>query len=149
MYRYNEDGSHLNTLELVSTYGTNGAKLTSCFAYLNKGSAGVTTPGFYPVEYATRVQTLTGNTYTILDQVAAPHSFQRFGTTPAENNTKTGLRYTIKQMLEWLLYKDFANGGVGSRGPMSSKPSNERGRSRASRRPKGKARTKTADKDEV
>lgn len=153
-YRYGDDAT-LNLVETIGSgyshlSGTAGArKRSSCLVYLGDGSAGVTTsPGFYPAEFATRVMALTGNTYAVNSGTASPHAFQKFGTTPAENTYKEGFRYTVKQFIEWLCYKDFADGGRSTSGNMTPRPYRNRGNSRGSSKAK-MAKSDKMDKDEV
>lgn len=140
--------------DLQSTYGFNGVNglSTSCYVYLDNNSSGATSPGFYPIEWSNRVQTLSGNTFRfILAGNAIPRYFQTYGATPAVNTVKMGMRYSTQQFLEWLFFKDFANGGT--RGQKSLVKSNDKRFSRRSkgskRNMKGSAGAKTAEKDEV
>jgi hypothetical protein len=146
-YFYTDTGSYGSRIDIVSKHGTPTQK-SSCLIYLSDTSAGATSPGFYPIEYSNRASTLSGNTYTLFAGVSS-HRFQRFGATPATNTTKTGFRYTVEQFLEWLLYKDFANAGQGSRGPMSSRPTRNysRGKGKSSRRGKS-SKPKMSENDE-
>lgn len=126
-YTYTDDGAWEKTNDIASSHGPNKDRESTCLVYLGVGSGGVpgTQIGFYPCEYSNRTQALTANTYS-LSSTGQVHAFQRFGATPADNTTKEGFRYTVTQFLEWLLYKDFANGGLNSRGTMTPRPKRNR-----------------------
>ena len=126
-------------ISLVSSYtisaGVNGQ--TSCYMFSENGNTGTVAPGYWPIESNTRFQTLSGNTYTGLLTEDGFTKFQRFGTTPMENTSKTGLRYTCEQLISWLILDDF-NSATPRKFDSSAPPSGNQSR-RGRRRSRGKA----------
>uniref|UniRef100_A0A2V0RNL3 Uncharacterized protein n=1 Tax=viral metagenome TaxID=1070528 RepID=A0A2V0RNL3_9ZZZZ len=112
-YSYTDDLANPSVTTLESGYTLNGIEhSTSCYVYLDLDSIGVSNPGYYPVEWSVQTQSLSGNTYQCHVQGNGTiHYFQRFGTETVCNYTKMGSRFSLEKFLQWLFFKDFANGG--------------------------------------